>query len=162
MSLLIDALRKAEQDRAQAQDGASPRIDALSLEPIEPAIRPDAAPGGTRPTPIDADRAAAANLFAVKQTAHAHTRLRWIGGLGLLAALGIAAYVWWQWPAPRPAAPAPIARVPATPTPTAPAPQPPPAELVALTPPPPASPPPRPPQRQAQRGALGEPPPPPA
>uniref|UniRef100_UPI002FDD1F39 hypothetical protein n=1 Tax=Denitromonas sp. TaxID=2734609 RepID=UPI002FDD1F39 len=106
MSLLIDALRKAEQDRALARDtDAQATIDELSLEPIAPIAPPDPAPADAS---ASTERAAAANLFAVKQAGHEHTHLRWIGGIGLLAALGIVAYVWWQWPSTRPA-PAPMA-----------------------------------------------------
>ena len=163
MSLLIDALRKAEQDRAQAQDGsAAPRIDELSLAPIEPPSRATTPP--PPPVAADADREAAANLFAVKHAANARTRLGWIGGLGLLAAMCIVAYVWWQWPAPRPAAPPRVAQAPLPLPDPSPAPQPPPAELMAAAPP--AAPAPRPPAATspppAQRGALGQVTPPPA
>ncbi|TVT68374.1 MAG: hypothetical protein FHP93_14845, partial [Denitromonas halophila] len=106
MSLLIDALRKAEQDRAQARDtDAQATIDELSLEPIAPIALAEPVAADAQ---ANTDRAAAANLFAVKQTSSEHTHLRWIGGIGLLAALGIVGYVWWQWPSPRPA-PAPMA-----------------------------------------------------
>ena len=163
MSLLIDALRKAEQDRAQAQDGsAAPRIDELSLAPIEPPSR--ASPPPPPPLAADADREAAANLFAVKHAANARTRLGWIGGLGLLAALCIVAYVWWQWPAPRPATAPRVAQAPLPLPDPSPAPQPPPAELMAAAPP--ATPAPRPSAATspppAQRGALGQVTPPPA
>ncbi|MCZ4306463.1 tetratricopeptide repeat protein [Zoogloeaceae bacterium G21618-S1] len=154
MSLLIDALRKAEQDRAQTHDAdVQATIDELSLEPLAPIALADPAPADAT---ASTERAAAANLFAVKHASHEHTRLRWIGGIGLLAALGIVGYVWWQWPTTRPAptpmaarTPPPAARAIAPPPPpvaAAPAPAPPVAAAVIAAPAP---------VRQPQRGALG-------
>lgn len=89
MSLLIDALRKAEQDRERSD---TPRgdLDALSLEPMSPPQ--DVSP----PEPDTASREAAANLFTVKQSGAGPGRLAWFALAGITAGIALAAYVWWQ------------------------------------------------------------------
>lgn len=157
MSLLIDALRKAEQDRAQSRAKTDLSIDALSLEPLEPAI----APATTAPlATASADQAAAANLFAAKQPNGPRDRLRAIAIFGLLGASAVALYLWWQWPAqvpPRLPPPAPLATRPAPPeaAPKAPLARSPAAQPAPVAPP---DTPPRPTEasRLAQRGALGQ------
>ena len=89
MSLLIDALRKAEKEREDAQ---AQRTDAPAL-----ALEPMAAPRAAAPPSDDATRReAAANLFAVKADSAPGGRLGWLALLAVLAALAIAGWVWWQ------------------------------------------------------------------
>jgi len=106
MSLLIDALRKAEQERGRAEH-PDHDLDSLTLEPMSP-------PQDLNPAEPDVDqvsREAAANLFAVKQTAARPGRLAWFALVGIAAGVILAAYVWWQMQpsglAVRPAEPAP-------------------------------------------------------
>jgi tetratricopeptide (TPR) repeat protein len=91
MSLLIDALRKAEQERDRSAD-QSGDLDALSLEPMSPPQ--DLAP--READPDQASRDAAANLFSVKQTSTGPGRLAWFALAGITAGITLAAYVWWQ------------------------------------------------------------------
>lgn len=109
MSLLIDALRKAEQDRDRAD---TPRgdLDSLSLEPMSPPQ--DVSP--PEPDPDKASREAAANLFTVKQSSAGPGRLAWFALAGITAGIALAAYVWWQMQpsglsARNPGAPPPLA-----------------------------------------------------
>ncbi len=156
MSLLIDALRKAEQDREQ---GNAPTGDLASLS-LEPMTR---AESGASQEDADTDaarRQAAANLFDVKDASVSHGRLTWFALAGVAAGVVLAAYVWWQMQpsglalAPQPAQPAPnplprqapdtqIAQAALDPQP------PPEAEQVSPLPPE------RPAPAQAQRGSLG-------
>jgi tetratricopeptide (TPR) repeat protein len=90
MSLLIDALRKAEQERERS-DAPVGGPEALALEPMSPP------PDLTRDElPDRAQREAAANLFAVKAPSPSHNRLTWFALAGVLAGVALAAYVWWQ------------------------------------------------------------------
>ncbi|QID18789.1 tetratricopeptide repeat protein [Nitrogeniibacter mangrovi] len=165
MSLLIDALRKAEQDRDKSGPDRDD-LEGLSLEPMAPppaAAAPQADAGA-------ADREAAARLFATKADTATPNRLVWLALAGVLAGLALIAYVWWQMqPAggirpmadtPRPVAPAmpaePAAPMPAQvaaePVPEA---APAPSRLAddASTPAPAESEPPLP--SRPQRGSLG-------
>lgn len=165
MSLLIDALRKAEKDREDVQ---AQRTDANEL-----ALEPMAAPSGGSASPANNERTqreAAANLFAVKDDSPAISGLGWLALLGILAALAIGAWVWWQVQ-PRGlavSAPFPTARVTLTPdaarpfvdgtrgdAPRAPAAQPAPRAAPPVSPPIQAAD-----TRRVQRGELGTPPPP--
>ncbi len=95
MSLLIDALRKAEKDRENAPAGRS-ETAALTLEPM-PTRRAGAAPVSAAPVSDErTQREAATNLFAVKGDAPRLSGLGWLAALGVLAGLAIAAWVWWQ------------------------------------------------------------------
>ena len=130
MSLLMDALRRAEEAKRQAASptGSGDPLE-LSLDPLESAPSgpqpwtlpplsspPDADATGpaaeaTRsppsrplpgPTPADprsndaAARAAARNVFAVKQAPRSRTALWLFLGLGGIATLAIGVYFWWQ------------------------------------------------------------------
>lgn len=92
MSLLIDALRKAEKDREQSASGRDD-LEGLALEPMGPAI-PE--PPQTLPPEAFAQREAAANLFEVKQDDAPQGRLVWFAVAGVIAGLCIGAWVWWQ------------------------------------------------------------------
>lgn len=92
MSLLIDALRKAEKDREQSTSGRDD-LEGLALEPMGPAI-PE--PPQTLPPEAFAQREAAANLFEVKQDDAPQGRLVWFAVAGVIAGLCIGAWVWWQ------------------------------------------------------------------
>ena len=91
MSLLIDALRKAEQDREDAQARLAETAE-LSLEPLATAPEAPATP------PLSEARAreAASNLFSVKHDPAPHSPLVWFAIAGIAAGLLIAAWVWWQ------------------------------------------------------------------
>jgi hypothetical protein len=130
VSLLMDALRRAEEAKRQAASptGSDDPLE-LSLDPLESAPSgpqpwtlpplsspPDADATGpaaeaTRsppsrplpgPTPADprsndaAARAAARNVFAVKQAPRSRTALWLFLGLGGIATLAIGVYFWWQ------------------------------------------------------------------
>lgn len=147
MSLLMDALRKAEAAKQQGTEAPAPAAGELSLEPIPPPATsplPDLAqhldsvgadlaampatppPRGNRAATTDgnarrdeAERAAARNLFAVKEAPASRLPLWLFVGLAGIAALGIAGYFWWQLQAlpgrplgatAQPAAPVPQAR----------------------------------------------------
>lgn len=126
MSLLIDALRKAEKDREQSSP-ARDDLEGLTLEPISPASD---APM-TLPPELTSDQRAAANLFDVNRQSSPPGRLVWFAIAGVIGGLAIGAYVWWQMqpastllitrgePAPVQVqvAPTPSPRVAATPTP---------------------------------------------
>ncbi len=124
MSLLMDALRKAEAAKQQGAEPQSPTPDELTLEPIPPPATsplPDLAqhldsvgadlaampatppPRGSRTGPPngnarrdEAEREAARNLFAVKEAPASRLPLWLFLGLAGTAALGIAGYFWWQ------------------------------------------------------------------
>lgn len=143
MSLLIDALRKAE--RAKRQDEtANPVTTAgtdLTLEPViadeSQAARSPATtsmPERTAPTrrpelpelenQETAERRAILNTFAVKESAKTDKKVALLAATaGLLAVGGIGGYLWWQLrPFPPPltpkTVPAPVAPVRTAPTPS--------------------------------------------
>lgn len=146
MSLLMDALRKAEAAKQQGTEAPTPTAGELSLEPIPPPATsplPDLAqhldsvgadlaampatppPRGSRTAPSDgnarrdeAERAAARNLFAVKEAPASRLPLWLFVGLAGIAALGIAGYFWWQLQA-LPGRPLGATAQPAVPTPLA-------------------------------------------
>lgn len=91
MSLLIDALRKAEKDRENA-GGANDDLEGLALEPISGLD--DAPP--TLPPDLSSDQQAAANLFEVNREPAPQNRLVWLAVAGVIGGLVIGAYVWWQ------------------------------------------------------------------
>lgn len=180
MSLLIDALRKAEQARregefqSQAQPAEGSELGLAPLEvagaptPIAPEVGQGAfvddpfgdRPRGPEPSPAAA-RATARNLFEVKQAPP--RRLFWpvVGGMTTLAVLALGGYLWWelqprgistpmQSAAPRPAPPPAATLAVASPAPA--------REVAAI----PAPPPPevRPPAMPAPaRGSFTPPPP---
>lgn len=136
MSLLMDALKKAEEAKRQAANGQAsseassaplppaagetagaaptPRWDVESPAPVEPSIRETT------------ERNAARNLFAVKQPPAPPPRSRlWLFlAAGVAIALGMGGYFWWQIqaiPARNLAASAPPPVPPAAPPPAAPA-----------------------------------------
>ena len=125
MSLLIDALRKAEADRQRAagvEPGTPPEVsEALSLEPIdlETAELPPAMPRpattvpprgqqpqrptsagprpGTAPVGSGAPSAAARNMFAAKRSPRPPISLTtWALGIGLCIAAVGSTYVWYE------------------------------------------------------------------
>lgn len=120
MSLLIDALRKAEQARRDGEfppPAPAPEANGeLHLAPLEggPASEPPAslmpplAGGDTyleeaftgRPRPPEpeqgADRAAARNLFEVKQAPPRRLFYPVVGGLTTVAVIALGAYLWWE------------------------------------------------------------------
>ncbi|WP_230969503.1 tetratricopeptide repeat protein [Nitrogeniibacter aestuarii] len=91
MSLLIDALRKAEKDREQSSP-ARDDLEGLTLEPISPASD---APM-TLPPELTSDQRAAANLFDVNRQSSPPSPLVWFAIAGVVGGLAIGAYVWWQ------------------------------------------------------------------
>lgn len=118
MSLLIDALRKAERARQEgelqgplAEDGSG----GLSLAPLEPA-RPDEPPPMTAPEPATRPRAAAAartepqpaptpgiappaaarKLFEAKEAPPRRLFLPVVAGLTILAVIALGGYLWWE------------------------------------------------------------------
>lgn len=120
MSLLIDALRKAEANRQQAGNGnattAAEVAEALTLEPIDldsadlpkaaPAGAPRSASGPTRPplpsatatATAAADEAARRNarqLFGAKPVRRTSPAW-WAAGIGAAIAAAGVGYVWWQ------------------------------------------------------------------
>ncbi len=120
MSLLIDALRKAEANRQQAGNGnattAAEVAEALTLAPIDldsadlpkaaPTSAPRAASGPTRPplpsatatATAAADEAARRNarqLFGAKPVRRASPAW-WAAGIGAVIAAAGVGYVWWQ------------------------------------------------------------------
>ncbi|MDR2788168.1 MAG: tetratricopeptide repeat protein [Candidatus Accumulibacter sp.] len=139
MSLLMEALRKAEETRRQT-DGkgasAGPSTGGATVSAAEPATAsslPDLSlhldtvdadltamsvdAARKRPLPGDDDQAEKHSstrvVFAAKPPET--TRLLWpIAGVGFLAALGVAGYFWWQLRAVQP--PPPAAHPPAMPT----------------------------------------------
>lgn len=146
MSLLMDALRKAEEaKRAAAQsDNPVPLATPPALEPalpppasapsplqelgLEPLPPPAATPKESTPPPATASdaamqRQAVQNAFAAKKVSSGpgdRVFMLALAGVATLAALGIGAYVWWQMQ-PRSAL---VAAAPALPPPPAPAPVP--------------------------------------
>ncbi|MDR2450734.1 MAG: tetratricopeptide repeat protein [Candidatus Accumulibacter sp.] len=112
MSLLMDAIERAEEARRREAggetEGASPftpsapgsdprsdlewRLEEIGVEPFSAKERQ--APSMAVPSPAtdDADRP----VFAVQRRPAAGNALWWIVGAGLLAALGIGAWFWWQ------------------------------------------------------------------
>lgn len=129
MSLLMDALKKAEEAKRQsAVSAAEPQEHAASAEAEAPAERsdepqglpelpsslelldhqfhtepqapPPAAAASAPPKPatdaLKQERAAAKNVFQAKQPAPRNNFLIVAGMAGLLAALGIGGYFWWQ------------------------------------------------------------------
>ncbi len=147
MSLLMDALKKAEEAKrqseaakaeAQAQPNAAApaasegqpqglpelpsRLELLDHEfaPSPERKEPTLAPTPpVRPTTEDAGkRAAAQNVFQAKQTAPRRTFPLIVGGITLLAIAGIGGYFWWELQPKGGLGPAPAtARTPAPPTP---------------------------------------------
>lgn len=146
MSLLMDALRKAEEaKRAAAQsDNTAPAAPLPMVEPVAPhasstpsplqelglePLSPPAAPPRESAAPPAAasdaamQRQAVQNAFAAKKVAHApgdKVFMLALAGVAALTALGIGAYVWWQM---QPRSPL-LATAPALPPPPAPAAQP--------------------------------------
>ncbi len=128
MSLLMDALRRAEEAKRQANpnDHPAPSPRELSLDPLDapttplrqplpplsrrlPAAESEPAPTTALPRPRaaatatadtasseSAERTGAKNLFAVKQLPGSRRGLWLFLGLGGMAMLVIAGYVWWQ------------------------------------------------------------------
>ncbi len=96
MSLLLDALKKAEQAK---HGSASPPLELASIENARPAVRPaivGIAPGPSLGSAAHrAEQESARAVFAAK-VAPAQNRALWLllGGLSLLA---IAAGVFWLW-----------------------------------------------------------------
>ncbi|WP_374510067.1 tetratricopeptide repeat protein [Niveibacterium sp.] len=120
MSLLIDALRKAEANRQQVGSGnattAAEVAEALTLEPIDldsadlpkaaPANAPRSAAGAPRPplpsatasATAAADEAARRNarqLFSAKPVRRMSPAW-WAAGIGAVIAAAGVGYVWWQ------------------------------------------------------------------
>lgn len=132
MSLLMDALRRADEAKRKGNNQAETIPSALPPNPPTSSALPSAAPPGT-PLPdlslhidaVDADlaiiakqheafstfppsrpsvsggseaigRAAARNLFSAKQHAGSNAGLWLFLGFGVLAAIGIGGYFWWQ------------------------------------------------------------------
>ena len=167
MSLLMDALRKAEESKRLAGEAKTPVATSdLALEAIGEPLMTSAPPSAARSRlpdlslhseALDAelsaipgqapsqrqaradrpltdgtreaqDRGAARNVFAAKQPPAAHSGLWLIIGFGVLAALAIAVYFWWQLQSvpselvARPQSAPPLAAVPAAPRSSAPAP----------------------------------------
>ena len=120
MSLLMDALKRAEenkQDAARRMTGTGrPAPDGLALEPLgapeglAPANKgPSAAtleapvsrqipeqPDAIDPLAVDENREAVRNAFAAKAPVGPQRPLKLLLGLLALAALAIGAYVWWE------------------------------------------------------------------
>lgn len=139
MSLLMDALKKAEEAKlGRTDDKAEPSLPAegLSLEPVRPAAAdsprtPTVAesppkaepPRAPSPPTTPPNQAAARNVFAVKQAPAKKNFALLAGGLVVVGGLIIAAWVWWQLK-PKAALPMPLATVqpppPIVPEPVAP------------------------------------------
>ena len=151
MSLLLDALKRAEQEKLarQADRAAQAGVEApadrsmpvakagrLELDPIEPAR--GAAPAATAPAPASAgERANAQAIFAAKEaardTAASRVPLYAAGGLVVLLVIAGGVYVWLQVNA---VSPRPYAQRPSQPASLKPVTQPaPPADGPALMPP---------------------------
>lgn len=124
------------------------RLETLDSSPAEPPpakarvpARPLVEAPGAAARREEAERNAARNVFAAKQTPHAKAPLRLFLGLAGAAALGIGGYFWWQLQAMGDRLPSPsIAARPAA-APPASATAPPPASLSSANlpaPPPPA------------------------
>ncbi|MDY0014226.1 MAG: tetratricopeptide repeat protein [Rhodocyclaceae bacterium] len=114
MSLLIDALKKAEQSRRDASDagsaGDNPRADDLRLSSleapgVEPMARPtlalleeDLAPAPPREAapPAPEARTTARQIFEARRPPPRRLVLPLAAAGGLLAACFLGAYVWWQ------------------------------------------------------------------
>ena len=124
MSLLMEALKKAEEAKRLGGEGqvAPPSATAPATSPVarggDPSgnsplpnlsqhidiVDADLATVSTarpvrQPSPADreaAERTAARNLFAAKQAPGSSTGLWLIGGAGVLAALALGGYFWWQ------------------------------------------------------------------
>ncbi len=120
MSLLLDALKRAEQEKL-AKQGDRPANDSVSMAPSpaarrEPAnapaleLQPVSPPAGSAPAGAPARAANAATAQAVfqakapaKKPAGRNTTMLWIvAGLVVLAILGIGGYVWWSLSALQP------------------------------------------------------------
>ena len=105
MSLLLDALKRAEKAKDEAErqtDGselAQPhREHVLELEPAAPpAPRRPAAANAPTPDPLAAERTSARKVFEAKYR-ESDPRLPFYAAIGLLAlcGVGIAAYFWYQ------------------------------------------------------------------
>ena len=148
MSLLLDALKRAEQaklarqaEESQARELAATTTQSAPLE-IIPAAEPPTtlelvgeklaeapAPAAPLAAPVSgailpaareaAEREAARNVFSAKQPARARKAWPWIA-LALVPIAGGAAYVWWQLN--KLGAPAPVIARNASPVPITPAP----------------------------------------
>ena len=145
MSLLMEALKKAEE--AKRLGGESLSATTPAAPPITRSGEPATTPSGDSPLPklsqhIDAvdtdlaavstapparhsqsaERTAARNLFAAKQAPKPNTGLWLLGGIGVIAALCLGGYFWWQLQAipSHGLARAPAALPPATLAPTPP------------------------------------------
>jgi cytochrome c-type biogenesis protein CcmH/NrfG len=136
MSLLLDALKRAEQEKLARQGQATPAGEeiaetpavqarrSLELETVEtPAEKAAAAAAAT------ADRQGVRTAFAAKQPAESTSRkpggnkvILAIAGVALIALLAGGAYVWYEInKTPTPIARAPMAPAPVKPAPVAPA-----------------------------------------
>ena len=134
MSLLLDALKRAEQEKLARQGQASAAEDhpsapaaaatgkrSLELESVD-------APAAEKIAPASADRQGARAVFAAKQaateapreTGKSHKAILAIVGVAVLALLAGGAYVWYEINK----SPSPIARAPMSPSPVKPAPAP--------------------------------------
>lgn len=150
MSLLMEALKKAEE--AKRLGGESLSATMTAAPPITQSGDPATPPSGDSPLPklsqhinaVDTDlaavsttppvrhsqpgdrtaaeRTAARNLFAAKQAPKSNTGLWLLGGTGIIAALCLGGYFWWQLQAipSHGLARAPAALPPATLAPTPP------------------------------------------
>lgn len=150
MSLLMDALRKAEEAKRQSEAAAKiepqelPSAGAESrglpelpsrLELLDhefhpsPAAKPEPSIAPAQPARQSPDksqqreRAAAQNVFQAKQPAQNKNAMILAGVTGLLAVVGIGGYFWWQMQPKGGLGPAPVtARTAAPPAPMATAP----------------------------------------
>jgi tetratricopeptide (TPR) repeat protein len=154
MSLLLDALRRAEQEK-QVRQGAQPPPAKPALE-LAPIATPESA-AAARAQPSSSGAAAAMK----PATPSAGSRkFLWIGaGVVALVAVAIGGYVWYSIsalaPAPIARAPAPRLISPAPPPPAAEAPAPEKAEATTATTPGPPQRAPEPERRSSARAAEG-------
>lgn len=145
MSLLMKALKKAEENQQSQASDKEPTLgelaQELSLEPAEPSAGPGASPGAASETPPGAAQSAA-NLFQAKQGGEGAGRggaLPWIVGAGLLVLLGGGVYVYLAINHPAllrfPSGPSPVVvSIPPPASPAEPPPGPVPSEIAPVVP----------------------------
>jgi tetratricopeptide (TPR) repeat protein len=134
MSLLLDALKRAEQEKLARQGQAATAAEEITEAPAVPARRSleletVETPAEKTATAASADRQGVRTAFAAKQPAEATSRklqgnkaVLAIVGVALVALLAGGAYVWYEINrTPSPIARAPMASAPVKPAPTAPA-----------------------------------------